>query len=382
MTEPATTPSPLGITRRSFLAAGLGWLGAGILDADAGPIRRLFPARRPRCIGEVVPATNAAAPLLDIHVHLFGVGEGGTGCRMARSITGGLQFQFLVWALGLREEAGRTLDASYERVLARQLDESGLDAAAIVGQDAVYDRRGQPDWDRTSFFVPNDYVFAVAARHAAKMIPCPSINPDRADALEELGRCHERGARLFKIHPPTQGVDVSDRRHARFFRRCAELDMVVLVHTGHEHSAPVIDRRLAAPSRLELALDQGCTVVACHAGTGWTTDNPDQLPEFVALLRRYPRLWGDTAVLGTAGRVRDFTRLLEEPFVRDRLLHGSDFPFPPAPRAFAARIGDEAAERIERERNWLKKDLDLKQALGVGVASARRAYRVARGGAR
>jgi predicted TIM-barrel fold metal-dependent hydrolase len=59
---------------------------------------------------------------------------------------------------------------------------------------------------------------------------------------------------MLKIHPPTQGVDVSDRRHAPFFRRCAALDVLVLVHTGHEHSAPVIDIALADPLRLELAL--------------------------------------------------------------------------------------------------------------------------------
>lgn len=316
-----------------------------------------------------------------MHVHLFGVGEGGTGCRMAQSIIGGWQFRLLTGALQLRQ-VGRTLDERYEEVLAQQLRESGVGGAAILGQDAVYDRRGQPDWERTSFYVPNDYVFAVAARHAPTMIPCPSINPDRADALDELERCHERGARLFKIHPPTQGVNVADRKHGRFFRRCAELDMVVMVHTGHEHSAPVIDRDLANPCRLEFALDQGCTVVACHAGTGWPNDTPDQLPEFLALARRYPKLWGDTAVLGSLGRVRDFLRLLDEPFIRERLLHGSDFPFPVTPRAFADRIGNEAAERIAGESNWLKKDLDLKEALGIGHASARRAYEVATRGRR
>ena len=275
-------------------------------------------------------------------------------------------------------QRGRPLHARDE--LAEQVGESGLDGAAILGQDAVYDHLGQPDWNRTSFYVPNDYVFAVASRHSQTMIPCPSINPDRADALDEVARCHARGARLFQIHPPTQGVDVADRKHLRFFRRCTELNMAVLVHTGHEHSAPVIDRHLAGPRRLEFALDQGCTIVACHAGTGWTTDTPDQLPEFVALLRRYPKLWGDTAVLGSTGRVRDFGRLLDNPFVRDRLLHGSDFPFPVNPSAFRARIGDEAAERIGSERNWLKKDLDLKEALGIGLASARRAYQVASAG--
>jgi len=67
--------------------------------------------------------------------------------------------------------------------------------------------------------------------------------------------------------------------------------------------------------------------MACHAGTGWGAETPDQLPELVSLLKRYPKLWGDTAVLGTAGRVRDFGRLLDgdkaaedQQLIRSRLL--------------------------------------------------------------
>ncbi len=349
------------LDRRSFLVGALSspWLAS-------------------QCMGAKVIGPQ---PTLDIHVHLFGVGEGSTGCRIAKSITDGLQFRYLKALLRLHV-AGKTFDERYEEVLAEQVKSSGLSQAAILGQDAVYDRHGQPDWDRTSFYVPNDYVFAVVARHSETMLACPSINPDRADVLVELARCHAKGARLLKIHPPTQGVDLTDKKHAKFFRRCCELSMLVLVHTGHEHSAPVIDKNLAAPRRLELALDQGCAVVACHAGTGWVIDAPDQLPEFVSLLKRYPKLWGDTAVLGTAGRVRDFGRLLEDEiqFVRDRLLHGSDFPFPAAPSAFAARIGTEASKRIEQEANLLKKDLDLKEALGIGRASAERGYEVANAG--
>jgi len=158
--------------------------------------------------------------------------------------------------------------------------------------------------------------------------------------------------------------------------------MIVLVHTGHEHSAPVIDKNLAAPHRLKLALDQGCTVVACHAGTGWITDLPDQLPEFVSLLKRYPEnLWGDTAVLGTSGRVRDVERLLEhKELVCSRLIHGSDFPFPADPMAFAARIGEATAKQIAAEPNLLKRDFDLKEALGIGRVSAGRAYELVLGG--
>lgn len=318
-------------------------------------------------------------PTLDIHVHLFGVGEGGTGCRMAKSITEGLQFRYLVSLLKL-QQPGKTIDERYEEVLVEQVRGSGLSKVALLGQDAVYDSKGQPDWNRTSFYVPNDYVFDVVARHRESMLACPSINPERADALDELARCHDKGARLLKIHPPTQGVNLADSKHAPFFRRCCELSMVVLVHTGHEHSAPVIDKHLAAPRRLELALDQGCTVVACHAGTGWITDMPDQLPEFVSLLKRYPKLWGDTSVLGTVGRVRDFGRLLDdEEFVRSRLLHGSDFPFPTTPAAFEGRLGAEIGQALERESNLLKRDFALKDALGIGRASAERAYVVALG---
>ena len=314
------------------------------------------------------------SPTLDIHAHLFGIGDGGTGCRMSRSITDGPAFRYLMAMLKLRVP-GRTVDERYEEVLVQQTHQSGLTKAAILGQDAVYDNRGKADWKRTSFYVPNDYVFTVVARNSELFIACPSINPNRGDAVEELERCHENGARLLKIHPPTQGVNVADTRHSKFFRRCAELNVIVLVHTGHEHSAPVIDKSLAAPRRLKLALDQGCTVVACHAGTGWISDSPDQLPEFLSLLKRYPNLWGDTAVLGSAGRVRDFERLLEDKNqVCSRLLHGSDFPFPAVPGAFAARIGDTTAARIAGESNLLKRDFDLKEALGIGRASAEAAY--------
>lgn len=351
--------------RRSFLA---GALASSLLH--------------PLAMAGAADKSAASKPLLDIHVHLFGTGDGGTGCRISKSITEGLspqslQFRGLVYALGL-EVKGKTLDQRYEEVLTEQVKSSGLAMAAIVGQDAVYDRHGKTDWERTSFYVPNDHVFAVASRHAECMIPCPSINPNRADALDELERCHGKGARLFKIHPPTQGVDVGDPKHSKFFQRCSDLDMVVLVHTGHEHSAPVIDKDLAGPRRLVSALDQGCTVVACHAGSGWKSDTPDQLPKFLDLLKRYPKLWGDTAVLGSAGRVTDFTRLLANPLARSRLLHGSDFPFPAAPLAFAKQLGDELAQRLGKEKNWLKKDLDLKEALGIGITSARQAYDVAR----
>lgn len=324
-------------------------------------------------------SSEKPAPMLDIHVHLFGTGDAGTGCRLSKKITNGLLYRGMVELLRLRGRA-KTTDESYRQALLEHVQGSPVSRVALVAQDAVYDRHGKPDWDRTPFYTPNDYAFAVCRDAAHQLSPCVSINPNRRDALEELDRCVAKGARIVKIHPPTQGVDLADRRHRSFFAQCADRSVVVMVHTGHEHAAPIIDKTLADPRKLELALSEGCTVVASHCGTGSPGDTPDMLPSFLAMIRKYDRLWGDTSVLGIATRARDFLMILDDDESVPRLVHGSDFPFPAMPAAFIERIGFQAAMRLQRQNNLLRRDFDLKQALGVGRASAERGYRLLFGG--
>ena len=204
-----------------------------------------------------------------------------------------------------------------------------------------------------------------------------SINPARRDDVAELERCAEAGARLLKIHPPTQGVDLDDPVHLPFLRRCHDLGFVVLVHTGHEHAAPVVDVELANPKKLERACALGLPVVACHSGTGWRRDDPDMLPDFVEMVRRHENLWGDTSILCTVGRREDLERLEALDDVAARLIHGSDYPFPAWPTIFVDRIGKVATRELMLERNLLLRDLDLKRALGLG-ATAERGYALLR----
>jgi uncharacterized protein len=312
---------------------------------------------------------------IDIHVHLFGTGDSGSGCRLSKTGAKGLLFRFLSHKLRLRGRAP-TLDESYVLALAEQIRESGLAKAVVLAQDAVYDARGKVDWHRTHFYVPNDYLLQVTARYPEIMIPCVSINPQRADALDALERCAAGGARILKIHPPMQSVDVADRKYAPFFYRCATLGVIVMVHTGHEHMAPALNADLASPRKLELALEEGCTVVACHCGTGCWWDRPQMLPDFVRMMHRYKNLWGDTAILGNPSRVGDFLRLLSHTECHDRLLHGSDFPFPSFPLAFAPTLGLKEAIAVQRIRNWMAQDLALKKSLSIGRQSAEHAFRL------
>ena len=351
------------VDRRRFLAGALAapCLVDQVLAAAGGP-------------GET-------PPLLDIHIHLFGKGDGSSGCRLSPAITESANFQVLAKRLRLSERA-KTIDEAYVLALAEHLQQSGLQKGLILAQDAVYDQHGEPDWAKTPFYVPNDYLFGIVARYPQRMLPCVSINPDRKDALVELERCVAKGARALKIHPPIQGVDLTDKKHTKFFQRCAALKTVVLVHTGHEHSSPIIDVELANPRKLELALDQGCTVVACHCGTGRQGDRPDMLPDFLAMIRRHTNLWGDTSVLGGFGRARDFVRLLDDKLACERLLHGSDFPFPAIPTAFSDRIGTVEALRLQALSSLIQQDYALKEALGIGRASAERAARLFTSGAK
>ena len=209
-------------------------------------------------LGRVAPQ---AGKTLDIHVHLFGIGDNGSNCRLLKGTAEGPLFWYLSTKLRLRER-DETIDEGYVLALAEQVEKSGLDRVVVLAQDAVYDDRGEVDWGRTSFYVPNDYLLDVVSRYPQRMIPCVSINPRRADAIPELERCVAKGARILKIHPPTQGVDLADaKRFAPFFRRCADLQVIVMVHTGHEHSAPIFDIELANPRKLVVALEQGCTVI-------------------------------------------------------------------------------------------------------------------------
>src|SRR5262249_5276914 len=188
------------------------------------------------------------------------------------------------------------------------------------------DAEGRLDLQRTtSIYVPNRYLFRVVKQNPELFLPCPSINPRRRDALDELSYCYDQGARVLKIHPPTQNVDPGEPRFRPFFRRCAELGVTVMVHTGTEHSAEIVGDEYSDPSRLTLALDEGCRVVACHAGTRAFFDKVDFYPRLVSMMQRYPNLYCDTAILGSMFRWRCLPQMLRCELVMSRTIRGLDF---------------------------------------------------------
>jgi predicted TIM-barrel fold metal-dependent hydrolase len=313
------------------------------------------------------PAPPLQFPVYDFHVHLFGIGDGDTGCYFSREQRAHWNYPFFLKLLNISEN-GR-LDQDYVKELIRQLRESSSSRAVLLSYDGRYDAQGRFDRAATRVYVPNEYLFRVVSAHPDLFIPCASINPKRSDAVEQLDYCAENGARVLKIHPPTQDVNPAEERFRPFYRRVAEHGILLMVHTGSEHASEVTDHTLTDPAHLLPALEEGCTVIAAHTGMGSFLDEDvfreDYFLNLVGLIKRFPHLYCDTAVLASMFRWRNLPRILEEEPVLERLVHASDWPFTSNALVFWNRLSPFQLLALCAETNLFERDLQLKRALGL-----------------
>jgi predicted TIM-barrel fold metal-dependent hydrolase len=259
----------------------------------------------------------------------------------------------------------RDVDRRYaDHLLAQAAAAPSLDRIVLLPLDGVYGEDGRLDERRTHLLVPNDYAFEVAAR-SPKLLPACSVNPLRRDALAELDRCAARGAVLVKWIPSVQGFDPSDPRCAPFLARLAAIGMPVLSHVGTELAVATVDASFGTLDRLRPALEAGIAVIVPHAGSLRLWNDAADWEGLVAALRRWPNLLVDDSALALVHRRRRLLRLLETPEVHGRVLHGSDFPLPPQPLAFADRIGLRRARTIGSIPSAFERDVALKDALGL-----------------
>ena len=341
----------MNMTRRQFLLAGAG--------AAAAAGTNLHSAQLPSLAAP-------AAPIVDFHVHLFGVGDGGTGCYLNNSGNQRLTYLFFKRLMRLTENGH--MDEDYVQRLVALLRASSVDKAVLLAQDSRYDAQGRPDRENTSFYVPNGYLFQIVGRFPDLFIPCVSINPKRRDALEELDRCAELGARVLKIHPPIQDVDPAAARFRPFYRRCAERSVIAMFHTGTENAAETVGNELCDPARLVTPLEEGATVIASHSGMSNFNEPEDFFPHLLPMVRRFPNLYCDTAVLAETVRWRTIPRMIQEPEIMARTIHASDIPFPANPIVFWNRLPYGELFRLATEENLFERDYRLKLALGVPAA--------------
>jgi hypothetical protein len=270
------------------------------------------------------------------------------------------------------------LDRLYVERLLELVRGSSLAAVVILAQEHVHDEKGNAQPDLGSFYVPNDYVLALARKHR-EFLPAVSIHPARPDALDELERCLAGGAVLMKCLPNCQNIDCSDRRFTRFWERMAEARLPLLAHTGGEHTLPVVNAKLSDPRKLTLPLECGVTVIAAHCATKSGLTDPEYFNVFVEMTRRFQNLFGDNSAFTVPIRGRHVRECTHEPLVQ-RMVHGSDFPVPvyghfPWLRGF---IDWRTFRSWERHPNVLERDYQFKMAMGFPPETFTRIWKLLR----
>lgn len=318
---------------------------------------------------------SAASPRIDMHVHLAGVGTNGSGCWTSASFRRRPTFRALRLIHGIGPQQLRySVDQDWVDRIAAKVRASSLDAAVVLGFDGVYDRQGRFDAAASQMVVPPRWVFNACRRHPGVLLPGPSINPWRRGALELLDEAIEAGAVLIKWLPATHDIDPSDRRLAPFYRKLADAGVPLLVHSGGgEATFKEVRPELKELSLLEYPLGSGVKVICAHLGAPILySGDANQIPLLLRMMQRHPQLWVDNSGMANPSRFVYLARLASHPLVRERVLHGSDFPVPSSAVYFSRRLHARQIWEVERVTNPLEKEAQLKLALGYPEASLTR----------
>ena len=279
-------------------------------------------------------------------MHIAGLGAGESGALVNPKMLSWrhpfhrLKFKVYVSAGGVKDE--RAADQQFVKRIVRLARASpGKGKYNLLAFDKNYDRDGTENLHKTEFYVPNDYVLGICGSHPDLFEPVISVNPYRPDAIAELERGAQRGARQVKWLPNAMGINPADALCDPFYVKMKELNLVLLSHGGEEKAVEAEeDQKLGNPLLLRRALDHGVKVIVAHcAGLGENEDLDDpqrkRVPNFDLFLRLMGEgpyeglLFADISAMTQFNRAGDpLKTILEREDLHPRLVNGSDYPLP------------------------------------------------------
>ncbi|MBW8830648.1 MAG: amidohydrolase family protein [Burkholderiales bacterium] len=337
-----------------------------------------------------------ANKLWDVHAHLLGTGDSGSGCTVNSRMHEWWHPSDVVRRKAIMNAACVASDAvSVDRAYLQRLKLLASDFPEgarwlLFAFDHAHDDAGQRRTDWTTFHVPNEYAAQIATQHAERFAWVASIHPYRDDALRRLDEAIGQGAVAMKWLPSAMNIDMRHAKCRPFYDRLAQSGMPLIVHCGEEKAVPGAGRDdLGNPLMVRLPLQAGVRVVMAHAaslGHARDVDRPSQ-PQVAAFdlwarLMDEPewrtRLHADISAVFQANRTPQVRRaIVQRDEWHPRLLHGSDYPLPGAmplyaPDKLAAEglidTGDVEVLRRIRMHNPLLFDFVLKRRVRVGDA--------------
>ncbi len=284
------------------------------------------------------------ARLWDCHVHLAGLGDGGSGIEVGPQLSTPLKPVHYAQRLfymnaGCAHNAPGKVDAAYVARLLNLCDAMPEGFKVMLFAFAhFHDAAGHAHPEHSAFYVPNAWAAKLAREFPARFEWVASLHPYHAAAADELRQAIADGACAVKWLPAAQGMDPASMQCDAFYRVLAESGTPLIVHCGEEKAVEGSDTQAYGnPLRLRRALDAGVKVVVAHCATmGNDLDDDGRTrPSFELFLKAMvePRakklLFGDVSAITLRNRQPAVIRtLLERADLDDRLLHGSDYPLP------------------------------------------------------
>lgn len=278
--------------------------------------------------------------VIDYHLHLLGLGHNESGCRVHQrmlqppTLKDKLTFDVYMSAAGITDP--QQAETQYLEQLRFWADEAG-GRYVLLGMDDVFKPNGEPLPQASEFYIPADYCWSVCNTHAERFLPAVSIHPYRTDALSALEDVAKRGGRIIKWLPNSQRMDPADPNNRAFYEKMAQLNLILLSHTGHEAAVEGGDfQEYGNPLRLKLPLDCGVRVIAAHCASDGLGDHPTKgrIPNFELLdeLLREPAykdlIFTDISATIQSNRIKVFREILQRPHWYDHMIYGSDYPLP------------------------------------------------------
>jgi len=316
------------------------------------------------------PVEPLPSGIIDMHVHVAGIGAGGSGCFISPKIRKNWRFKIDLKSFGVTE---KELEEKGDMLVADRLSEKlaqsrYVSKAVVLALDGIVDKNGDLDMQRTEIYVPNEFVVAAVAKHNNLMFGA-SINPYRKDAIERLEWAKAHGAVLVKWIPSVMNIDPGDGRIIPFYKKLVELNLPLLSHAGKERSFPVTDDSLCDPEKLKLPLSLGVKVIAAHIASTGRYHGERSSVRLERMMRQYPNLYSDISSLTQINKLRYLKEALTKPEFEGRLVYGSDYPLINTIMVsswyYANRLGPKKAKDIEKLKNPWDIDVKIKQELGT-----------------
>jgi predicted TIM-barrel fold metal-dependent hydrolase len=308
--------------------------------------------------------------LIDCHVHLAALPEGGNGCFISAKMLRSPLFRFLLWKHKLAPDKPQQANQKYiDDLLIELRGSQHVQQAVLLGMDGVYDQHGRLDQARTDFLISNEYVLKISKAYPQEFLAGVSINPQRRDAVDEVHRMADAGALLVKVLPNAQQFNPADPEYKPFYRALAERKLPLLSHVGYEFSLIGKDQSLGDPDRLQLALEEGVTVIAAHACSYGLILYEKFLPTLMRLSKQYPLFYADISALTLLNRLAMLLKLRHYPEIHNRLLFGTDYPLPVLHLAAWGRVGLGSLRDMVGTKNRFDRQVMVCQGLGLGFRS-------------